>query len=477
MAKEGSTVSGLMDSFATTVSVALQYGVPLQGPRQQVRPRPVRAERLHRQPGDPDRQVDRGLHLPVARARGSCSTDDKASLGLIDRSAIVDEAPRRRLRATPLRGSASRPSPSYPGRGRAPDTGGGIPETAEAVAPPAASEARPPTRMTPTATAAVASPRPPRRPRMSSRSSRPTATPTATRRTATAAAKANGNGGGDGAAPITLTLGATKVSFQTQADAPQLRRLRLDHGPQRQRATSASTAGAHPAAAEDGAENSRPRGRGRYHHPVSIEFLVTTLVIVVVTPGTGVLYTLAAGLSRGRAGERPRRVRLHARDRPAHARGDHGPRGPAEHERGRVRGDQVPRRRLPALHGVERRSRETGALAVDDRRRASIGAPGASCTGILINILNPKLTIFFFAFLPQFVAWLGRGRCPHARAQRRLHGRHVRGLRRLRRVRRRRARRHVIARPRVVTVDAPHVRGCVRRARASARRRPALVSR
>ena len=36
-------------------------------PGQQVRPRPVRAQRLHRQPGDPDRQVDRGLHLPLAR--------------------------------------------------------------------------------------------------------------------------------------------------------------------------------------------------------------------------------------------------------------------------------------------------------------------------------------------------------------------------------------------------------------------------
>src|SRR6187549_3800535 len=32
--------------------------------------------------------------------------------------------------------------------------------------------------------------------------------------------------------------------------------------------------------------------------PVSVEFLVTSL-IVVVSPGTGVLYTLAAGLSRG----------------------------------------------------------------------------------------------------------------------------------------------------------------------------------
>ena len=31
MAKEGSTVSGLMDAFATSISLALQHGVPLQG--------------------------------------------------------------------------------------------------------------------------------------------------------------------------------------------------------------------------------------------------------------------------------------------------------------------------------------------------------------------------------------------------------------------------------------------------------------
>jgi len=30
MAKEGSTLSGVMDSFATSCSMALQYGVPLQ---------------------------------------------------------------------------------------------------------------------------------------------------------------------------------------------------------------------------------------------------------------------------------------------------------------------------------------------------------------------------------------------------------------------------------------------------------------
>jgi threonine/homoserine/homoserine lactone efflux protein len=46
--------------------------------------------------------------------------------------------------------------------------------------------------------------------------------------------------------------------------------------------------------------------------------------------------------------------------------------------------------------------RERGALTVEED-----GAPRSArkviVAGVLINILNPKLTIFFFAFLPQFV--------------------------------------------------------------------------
>ena len=46
--------------------------------------------------------------------------------------------------------------------------------------------------------------------------------------------------------------------------------------------------------------------------------------------------------------------------------------------------------------------KERGALHVDGDA-APRSARNVIVSGILINILNPKLTIFFFAFLPQFV--------------------------------------------------------------------------
>ena len=47
--------------------------------------------------------------------------------------------------------------------------------------------------------------------------------------------------------------------------------------------------------------------------------------------------------------------------------------------------------------------RERGALALDARLDRRSGKR-VIVTGFLINILNPKLSIFFLAFLPQFVA-------------------------------------------------------------------------
>ena len=66
MAKEGSTISGLMDCFATTISIALQYGVPLKALVDKFTHTRFEPCGLHRQPADPDRQVDHRLHLPLA---------------------------------------------------------------------------------------------------------------------------------------------------------------------------------------------------------------------------------------------------------------------------------------------------------------------------------------------------------------------------------------------------------------------------
>ena len=66
MAKEGSTIGGLMDAFGTAISMSLQYGVPLEVFVNKFSPHAVRADGLHQEPGHPHRQEHRRLHLPLA---------------------------------------------------------------------------------------------------------------------------------------------------------------------------------------------------------------------------------------------------------------------------------------------------------------------------------------------------------------------------------------------------------------------------
>jgi threonine/homoserine/homoserine lactone efflux protein len=129
-------------------------------------------------------------------------------------------------------------------------------------------------------------------------------------------------------------------------------------------------------------------------------FLITALVIVA-TPGTGALYTIAAGLTRG----------ARASTLAAFA----STLGTVPHLVAAITG-------LAALlhaSGIAFETikylgvgyllwmawntwRDRGVLTVE-------GTPSPRSwrqvitTGVAINLLNPKLTIFFFAFLPQFV--------------------------------------------------------------------------
>ncbi len=66
MAKEGSTISGLMDSFATAISYALQYGVPLKFFVDKFSHVRFEPSGWTGNPHGALREVDHGLHLPLA---------------------------------------------------------------------------------------------------------------------------------------------------------------------------------------------------------------------------------------------------------------------------------------------------------------------------------------------------------------------------------------------------------------------------
>jgi threonine/homoserine/homoserine lactone efflux protein len=134
---------------------------------------------------------------------------------------------------------------------------------------------------------------------------------------------------------------------------------------------------------------------------LSIEFLVTSL-IVVATPGTGVLYTIAAGFSHGARASVIAAVGCTL--------------GVIPHMVAAITG-------LAALLHTSAMAfqtlkylgvayllylawstlREKGALAVE-KKTTPRSATKVIVSAILVNLLNPKLTIFFFAFLPQFVS-------------------------------------------------------------------------
>lgn len=134
---------------------------------------------------------------------------------------------------------------------------------------------------------------------------------------------------------------------------------------------------------------------------MSLEFLLISFVIVA-SPGIGVVYTLAAGLARG---SRASVLAAFACTL-----------GIVPHLLAAMLGiaallhtsalafDLVKYAGVAYLLWMAWQSlREQGVLKVEkaDDARSSLRV---LVDGILINILNPKLSIFFVAFLPQFIA-------------------------------------------------------------------------
>lgn len=130
------------------------------------------------------------------------------------------------------------------------------------------------------------------------------------------------------------------------------------------------------------------------------EFLLTSL-IVVATPGTGVVVTLAAALARGRRAAVVAALGCTLGIVPHMAA---AATGLAALLQASALAFEVIRYAgvLYLLYMAWSMLRQEGPLAVS-AEGVPPGDGAVILSAILANLLNPKLTLFFFAFLPQFV--------------------------------------------------------------------------
>lgn len=133
---------------------------------------------------------------------------------------------------------------------------------------------------------------------------------------------------------------------------------------------------------------------------LSLEFLVTSFIVVLI-PGTGVIYTVSTGLAQGRKASVFAALGCTA--------------GILPHLMATVLGlaaimhtSAIAFQALKyagvayLLYVAYATWRDKSAFAIDETPSTSTAA-GLVAKAFLLNILNPKLTIFFLAFLPQFV--------------------------------------------------------------------------
>jgi threonine/homoserine/homoserine lactone efflux protein len=133
---------------------------------------------------------------------------------------------------------------------------------------------------------------------------------------------------------------------------------------------------------------------------ISIEFLVTSLVVVLI-PGTGVIYTVSTGLVQGRAASVYASLGCTV--------------GIVPHLAATILGLAAVMHTSALAFQVLKYAgvaylfyvayatwRDKSAFSVDGSV-SQASAASIVVKAFLLNILNPKLTLFFLAFLPQFV--------------------------------------------------------------------------
>ena len=133
---------------------------------------------------------------------------------------------------------------------------------------------------------------------------------------------------------------------------------------------------------------------------ISIEFLITSFIVVLV-PGTGVIYTVSTGLTQGRKASVFAAVGCTA--------------GILPHLMATVLGLAAVMHTsalafqtlkyagvVYLLYVAYATWRDKSAFTIDGNPSTN-KATGLVVKAFLLNILNPKLTIFFLAFLPQFI--------------------------------------------------------------------------
>lgn len=138
---------------------------------------------------------------------------------------------------------------------------------------------------------------------------------------------------------------------------------------------------------------------------MDLEFLITALVVVLI-PGTGVLYTVAVGLARGTGPSVAAAFGCTLGILPALLASVAGV--SALLHASALLFQALKIAGIAYLFYLAWKTlQDSGPLSLDENAKQKSSLSAVAWTGCLINVLNPKLTVFFMAFLPQFVSGSG----------------------------------------------------------------------